>query len=128
MAVDVMGSISLQRPLAVSIAACGASITPQLSNAASCAISFLPLEIQAKRRHRLSPLCRKSTANTKQLYITDFSKDVVANENRQSYYCLEQEMIPNLTSDGIVPRNALAIPSEENLCLLVSLLGIPRAP
>lgn len=69
----------------------------------------------------------QNTTDTKQLHKTDFTEDVT-NENRQSYYNLGQEIISNATSDIIVPRNALAIPSMRHFSLTASLLGTLRVP
>lgn len=72
-----------------------------------------------------SPL--QNTTDTKQSHITDFTEDV-AHASRQSYYNLGQEIISNATSDIIVPRNALAIPSMGDVSLTVSPLGTLRVP
>lgn len=108
--------------------ACASSGSEILLPAQSLLLAlYFPLQVPKAQIWPVSFLLQNTT-NTKQLHITDFSEDIVANESRQSYYSLEQEIISNATSDIIVPRNALAIPSTGNFSLTVSLLGCLRMP
>lgn len=91
-----------------------------------CLPSTYPPQAAKAQTQPVSSLLQNTT-DTKQLHITDFSEDV-ANESRQSYYNLGQEIISNATSDIIIPRSALAIPSMRDFSLIVSLLGTLRVP